>query len=61
MFATNSTTTAAFLATGFSTLMPISSFGFCSAFIVVANYASIIIFFPTILVVWETKIKKNSS
>lgn len=55
MLATSSTTSAAFLATGFSSIMPISSFGFYAGILIPINYLLVILFFPALLILSETK------
>lgn len=55
MLATSSTTSAAFLATGFSSIMPISSFGFYAGLLIPVNFLLVIMFFPAILVISETR------
>lgn len=59
MLATSSTTTAAFLATGFSNIMPVSSFGFFAVVLVPLNYIEVITVFPVFLVFYEKKIKNK--
>lgn len=51
MVATSSTTSAAFFATGLSTIMPISSFGFFAGILIPMNFLLVITFFPAVLVV----------
>lgn len=58
MLATSSTTSAAFFANGFSSIMPISSFGYLSAILVPINFILVSFYFPAILIIWETKINK---
>ena len=53
MFVTSFTTSAAFLATGFSDIMTISSFGYFAAILIIANYALVITLFPAFLIVWH--------
>lgn len=53
MLATSSTTGAAFLATGFSPIMPISSFGFFAGILIPVNFILVITFYPTVLVIYE--------
>lgn len=59
MLATSSTTSAAFLATGFSSIMPISSFGIYAAILVPINYILVITFFPALLIIYEKKLKNS--
>lgn len=58
MLATSSTTGAAFLATGLSEIMPISSFGFFAGILVPVNFILVITYFPASLIVFE-KYTKN--
>lgn len=53
MLATSSTTAAAFLATAFSKIMPISSFGYFAAILIPINFLLVITFFPCCLMVFE--------
>lgn len=59
MLATSSTTAAAFLATGFSSIMPISSFGYLAAILVPMNFILVAFYFPGIVIFWETKFNKK--
>lgn len=58
MLATSSTTGAAFLATGFSPIMPISSFGFFAGILIPVNFILVITFYPAVLIVY-TKYTKD--
>lgn len=51
MLATSSTTSAAFLATGMSPIMPISSFGIFAGILIPVNYILVITFYPAIVIV----------
>ena len=53
IFVTSFTTAVAFLATGFSALMPISTFGFFAAIIIPVNYLLVITVYPPVLVIWK--------
>mmetsp|Transcript_16022 Transcript_16022/g.1432 ORF Transcript_16022/g.1432 Transcript_16022/m.1432 type:complete len:83 (+) Transcript_16022:552-800(+) len=53
MLATSSTTGAAFLSTGLSPIMPISSFGFFAGILIPVNFVLVITFFPAVLMVYE--------
>lgn len=53
MFITSFTTFVAFLTNVFSPLLAVSSFGVFSALIVMVNYVSIILFFPTVIITYE--------
>lgn len=50
---TSLTTAIAFLATGFSKIMPISAFGYFASILVLVNYCFAIIFFPACLILFE--------
>lgn len=52
MLATSSTTGAAFLATGLSKIMPISSFGFFAGILIPVNFLLVITFYPAILMIY---------
>ena len=56
--ATSSTNAFAFLANGFSTLMPISAFGYFAFLIVPVNYGLIVFYFPAYLVIYEDTVKE---
>lgn len=53
MLATSSTTGAAFLATGLSDIMPISSFGFFAGLLIPMNFILVITYYPASLMVYE--------
>lgn len=57
ILATSSTTTAAFIATGFSKIMPISSFGYFAGILVPVNFALVCLYFPAVLMIYELKTK----
>lgn len=59
MLATSSTTSAAFLATGLSEIMPISSFGFFAGVLIPMNYFLVITFFPALMIVQEKYLKSK--
>ena len=52
MFVTSFTTASAFLATGFSDIMPISAFGYFASILIVCNYGLVITLFPAVLMIW---------
>ena len=56
MFITSFTTSIAFIATGLSKIMPISTFGFFSSIIIPINFILTVTFYPAILILWERKI-----
>ena len=53
LLVTSFTTAAAFLATGFSEIMPISSFGYFAAFLILANYLLAVTLFPAAVVLFR--------
>ena len=53
MLVTSFTTASAFLATGFSDIMPIAAFGYFASILIVANYALVITMYPSVLILWE--------
>ena len=59
MLSTSSTTTAAFIATGFSDIMPISSFGYFAGIMVAFNFLLVISFYPCIMIIWERYVKNR--
>jgi predicted RND superfamily exporter protein len=56
---TSSTTSVAFLANAFSPIMPIASFGIYAAVIIAVNYGLIIMFFPPLIIWYETSLKER--
>ena len=57
LLATSSTTAFAFMSNGFSSLMPISAFGWFAFVIIPINYILIVLYFPAYLIVYENSIK----
>lgn len=57
LFVTSFTTFAAFLATGSSQIMPIATFGFFSATLVMMNLLLDLVFLPAVIVVWERSVR----
>ena len=53
MFYTSLTTSVAFIVSATSPLLSISSFGVFSGVLVIANYISVIIFFPTVVITYH--------
>mgnify|MGYP000069531271 CR=1 FL=1 len=51
MFFTSLTTTAAFLASAFSPLLATKSFGVYAGLLVVVNYLSVVVYFPTVVII----------
>ena len=58
LLATSSTTAFAFLSNGFSSLMPISAFGYFAFVVVPVNYVLIVLYYPAYLILYETWIKR---
>lgn len=61
MLATSSTTSAAFVATGLSQIMPISSLGIFASILIPMNFLLIITFFPALLIIHHKYIQKFTS
>ena len=59
ILATSSTTAFAFLSNGFSSLMPISAFGYFAFIIVPVNYVLIVFYFPAYIIIYETYIRSK--
>jgi protein dispatched 1 len=57
MAITSTTTTAAFLTTGISKIIPISSFGFWAATLIATNFLLVVTMFPCIIVIYELYVK----
>ena len=53
MFFTSLTTGCAFLASGFSPLLPLGSFGIFTGLMVFINYISVIVYFPTVIITYH--------
>ncbi|KAK6181587.1 hypothetical protein SNE40_009412 [Patella caerulea] len=58
MFVTSVTTMAAFASTALSPLLATKSFGIFSSVLIIIDYISVIVFFPTIVIFYHVKIKK---
>ena len=58
MLVTSSTTAFAFLASSFSKLMPIRSFGIFAAIIIPMNFILVITLYPAVLIIDERIVKK---
>ena len=56
--ATSSTTAFAFLSNGFSTMMPVSAFGYFASLIVPVNYILIVFYWPAFLIVYEEHVQR---
>ncbi|KAK3092687.1 hypothetical protein FSP39_005902 [Pinctada imbricata] len=56
-FVTSLTTTVAFLVSAFSPLLPVKTFGLFSGILVAVNYICDLIYFPTAIMLYTTKIK----
>jgi predicted RND superfamily exporter protein len=57
ILATSSTTAFAFLSNGFSSLMPVSAFGYFAFVIVPVNYVLIVFYFPAFLIIYEKSVR----
>lgn len=57
MFVTTLTTACAFAATGVSRIMPIATFGYFAASVLVFNYVLVITLFPLCVITWERRIR----
>ena len=57
MAVTSSTTSVAFLANGFSPIMPIKAFGIYAAIIIPANYLLVVFIFPPAVIWYENKLE----
>ena len=60
MFVTSLTTAIAFFASAYSPLLPARSFGVFAGLLVIVNYISVVIFFPTVIVVHHIYFKNCS-
>lgn len=58
LLATTSTTAFAFFSNGFSSLMPVSAFGYFAAVVVPVNYVLIVFYFPAFIIVYETTVSR---
>ncbi|XP_077990897.1 protein dispatched-like [Glandiceps talaboti] len=53
MFVTSLTTAMAFIVSGFSPLLGVKSFGIFSGILVLVNYLTVIVFFPTVVITYH--------
>jgi len=53
VFNTSFTTVMAFIATGISPIMPISTFGYYAAICIVMNYVFVLVYTPPIVIIWS--------
>jgi len=53
IFTTSLTTALAFLATGFSKIMPIAAFGYFACFLVLVNFTFAVVVFPALVILFE--------
>ena len=58
LLATSSTTAFAFMSNGFSSLMPVSAFGWFACVVIPVNYVLIVLYYPAYLVIHERHILK---
>jgi predicted RND superfamily exporter protein len=61
ILATSSTTAFAFLSNGFSSLMPISAFGYFAFIIVPINYILIVFYFPCYIIIYENWVRSKEA
>ena len=59
LLSTSSTTAVAFLSNGFSSLMPVSAFGYFAFVIIPINYILIVFYYPAYLIVFDNSIKER--
>ena len=59
MFFTSFTTMMAFLVGGFSPVLPLGSFGIFTGVLIAVNYISVIIFFPTVIIMHHVYFEKQ--
>jgi predicted RND superfamily exporter protein len=57
MMVTSITTVFSFIATGFSTIMPISTFGIFAAILVTINYFEVILILPIYYLIYDKHIQ----
>ena len=55
--ATSSTTAFAFLSNGWSTMMPVSAFGYFASLVVPVNYLLMVFYWPAFLIVYEEHVR----
>ena len=53
VFNTSFTTVMAFIATGISPIMPISTFGYYAATCIIMNYIFVLVYTPPIVIIWN--------
>ena len=58
MFFTSFTTMMAFIAGGLSPILPIGSFGIFTAVLIAVNYISVVVFFPTVILIYHLHFDK---
>jgi predicted RND superfamily exporter protein len=59
LLATSSTTAFAFMSNGFSSLMPVSAFGWFAFVIIPVNYVLIVMYYPAYLIIYERKVRRH--
>ena len=59
MLVTSLTTAISFLATTFTPIMPICSFGVFSAIVIIVNYLLILVALPNVYLFYETRLRKK--
>lgn len=58
LLATSSTTAFAFMSNGFSSLMPVSAFGWFAFIVIPVNYILIMMYYPAYLIVYDKYVKE---
>ena len=59
LLATSSTTALAFMSNGFSSLMPVSAFGWFAFIVIPVNYILIVMYYPAFLIIYDIYVKKR--
>lgn len=59
LLATSSTTALAFMSNGFSSLMPVSAFGWFAFIVIPVNYLLIVMYYPSFLIIYDFYVKKR--
>ena len=59
LLATSSTTAFAFMSNGFSSLMPVSAFGWFAFVLIPVNYVLIVTYYPAFLIIYDKYVKQK--
>lgn len=57
LLATSGTTAFAFMSNGFSSLMPVSAFGWFAFIVIPVNYVLIVMYYPAYLIIYDKYVK----